>query len=156
MFYSVKTFGCKVNTYDSSLIQKRMEEKGWKERPLKEDSSQTQQTQTHVVNTCAVTDEAVKEAQRWIRRYRKNNPQARILVTGCAAQVETQRFSQLKEVDWVVANSDKADLANIVENAKQTKHPKQTKQKVFKSSIFKSNNILEAGGRLENHHSRFF
>ena len=147
MFYSVKTFGCKVNTYDSSLIQKRMEEKGWQETALQEDSMEPQ---THIVNTCAVTAEAVKEAQRWIRRYRKKNPQARILVTGCAAQVETDQFANLKEVDLVVANSDKASLANIIENADNTK------QKVFKSSIFKSNNILEAGGRLENHHSRFF
>lgn len=147
MLYSVKTFGCKVNTYDSSLIQKRMEEKDWQETSVRENSAEPK---VHVVNTCAVTDEAVKEAQRWIRRYRKKNPQARILVTGCAAQVETNRFADLKEVDLVVANSDKADLANIIENADNTK------QKVFKSSIFKSNNILEAGGKLENHHSRFF
>ena len=148
MFYSVKTFGCKVNTYDSSLIQKRMEGQGWQEKSVKADSMEPQ---VHVVNTCAVTEEAVKEAQRWIRRYRKKNPHARILVTGCAAQVETDRFANLAEVDLVVANSDKARLANIIKENMES-----TKQKVFKSSIFKSQNILEAGGRLENHHSRFF
>ncbi len=146
MFYSVKTFGCKVNTYDSSLIQKRMEGQGYQERSFKEDSVEPH---THIVNTCAVTEEAVKEAQRWIHRYRKKNPHARILVTGCAAQVETDRFANLKEVDLVVANSDKANLASIIKDG-------STKQRVFKSSIFKSPNILEAGGRLENHHSRFF
>ena len=146
MFYSVKTFGCKVNTYDSSLIQKRMEEKGWQEAPLQEDSMGSQ---THIVNTCAVTEEAVKEAKRWIRRYRKKNPHARILVTGCAAQTETDQFANLKEVDLVVANSHKAHLAKLVADTNK-------EQKVFKSSIFKNDHLLEAGGRLENHHSRLF
>ena len=67
--YSIKTFGCKVNTYDSSLIQNNLDEKSWTEQALK-DSEEA----VHVVNTCAVTEEAVKEAQRWIRRYRKNHP----------------------------------------------------------------------------------
>ena len=147
MFYSVKTFGCKVNTYDSSLIQKRMEEQGFKERSFNEN---TKKPHIHIVNTCAVTETAVKEAERWIRKYRKKNPQARILAAGCAAQVETNRLAALTEVDTVIANSNKSELVNIVKNKE-----KHSKQKIFKSSIFK-HKALEAEGRLENHHSRLF
>ena len=71
----------------------------------------------HIINTCAVTEEAVKEAKRHIRRYRKKHPQDRIVVTGGAAQTETKGFSSLKEVDLVVANSHKGELTSILKGA---------------------------------------
>ena len=142
--YSIKTFGCKVNTYDSSLIQKSLAEQSWVEQPLNHS-----EIGVHIVNTCAVTEEAVKEAQRWIRRYRKKNPQSRIVVTGCAAQVETERFSSLDAVDLVVANSHKSELAEIMSSNSGKA------EKTFKSSIFKKNS-LGAQGRLESSHTRLF
>ena len=155
MQYSIKTFGCKVNTYDSALIQKNLSEKGWQEKAFPgtvhstKKSECSDETQLHIINTCAVTEEAVREARRWIRRYRKKHPHTRILVTGCAAQVETEQFTSLKEVDLVVANSDKHNLADIVHQIKTQP------QKVFKSSIFKKTN-LESGGSLESRHTRLF
>ena len=157
--YSIKTFGCKVNTYDSSLIQNNLSGKTWVEQPVK-NSEKT----VHVVNTCAVTEEAVKEAQRWIRRYRKKYPQNPIVVTGCAAQVETERFSSLKEVNLIVGNSHKAELANIIVNHfNETNDGKKSDEapvyspedKVFKSSIFKKSDLGKEGG-LENSHTRLF
>ena len=68
----------------------------------------------HIVNTCAVTAEAVTQAQRHIRRYRKKHPEAFIVVTGCAAQVETQKFSHLPEASLVVANSHKQDIPSLI------------------------------------------
>ena len=142
--YSIKTFGCKVNTYDSSLIQKELKEKKWIEQSIRSPHSEV-----HIVNTCAVTEEAVKEAQRWVRRYRRENPRSRIVVTGCAAQVETEKFSSLKEVDFIVANSHKSELADLLtENVSKT-------EKTFKSSIFKKNS-LGAQGTLESSHTRLF
>ena len=157
MQYSIKTFGCKVNTYDSAFLQKNLLESGWQEHFDSEVRFQeadqkldSNKTQWHIVNTCAVTEEAVREACRWIHRYRKAHPHVRILVTGCAAQVETEQFTSLKEVDMVVANSDKQNLVNIINQAKD--HPQE---KVFKSSIFKKTD-LEIGGGLESHHTRLF
>ena len=142
--YSIKTFGCKVNTYDSSLVQKELNEKKWIEQSIKSPHSEV-----HIVNTCAVTEEAVKEAQRWVRRYKRENPRSRIVVTGCAAQVETEKFSHLKEVDFIVANSHKSELADLLtENSGKT-------EKVFKSSIFKKSG-LGAQGTLESGHTRLF
>lgn len=157
--YSVKTFGCKVNTYDSALIQRNLSEKAWSEQPVK-----NSERAVHIVNTCAVTEEAVKEAQRWIRRYRREHPQDRILVTGCAAQVETEKFSSLEEVDFVVANSHKSELADVLENRFHGKNNRNTKpaatacssnNKVFKSSIFKKSDLGKKGG-VESGHTRLF
>ena len=157
--YSVKTFGCKVNTYDSALIQKNLDEKAWNEQPIG-----SSEKAVHIVNTCAVTEEAVKEAQRWIRRYRREHPQDRILVTGCAAQVETEKFSSLKEVDFVVANSHKSELSEILENHFHQVNTGEesldgvthsSDNTVFKSSIFKKSDLGKEGG-VESGHTRLF
>ena len=177
MNYSVKTFGCKVNTYDSSLIQKQFKSINFQNTKLASARS------IHIVNTCAVTDEAVKEAVRWIRRYRRNNPSTYIAVTGCAAQVEAKIFSNLKEVDLVIANSHKAKLLSIIKNFLQSNNilnsdfygDEKTREndetnwngniaegrsaakraKVFHSSIFKEYD-LGLGGGVEASHSRLF
>jgi threonylcarbamoyladenosine tRNA methylthiotransferase MtaB len=80
-----------------------------------------------IVNTCAVTAEAVRQATQAIRRLRRESPQARIVVTGCAAQVEPGRFARMPEVDAVIGNAEKmrrqtfaalslADSARVVVN----------------------------------------
>ena len=139
--YSVKTFGCKVNTYDSALIQQRLKGSLPKKR-------------THIINTCAVTAEAVKEAQYYIRNYRRQHPQDKIVVTGCAAQVETDKFSSLKEVDLVIANSHKAELPTLIKENSDL-HNKQTIPQVFKNSIFKKSE-LGIGGSVEKGKTRLF
>ncbi len=143
MQYSIKTFGCKVNTYDSGLIQKRLKEKNWTENSFSEDH------EVHIVNTCAVTEEAVREARRWISRHKKKYPKVQIVVTGCAAEIEPETFASMKNVDAVVANSKKSELAEILDKKSYRS------QRVFQSSIFKQTS-LEKEGTLESHHTRFF
>ena len=60
-----------------------------------------------VVNTCAVTAEAVRKARQEIRRLRRENPEATLIVTGCAAQTEPETFAGMAEVDRVIGNSEK-------------------------------------------------
>ena len=60
-----------------------------------------------IVNTCAVTAEAVRQAAQAIRKLRRESPQSRIIVTGCAAQIEPERFADMPEVDAVVGNAEK-------------------------------------------------
>ncbi len=161
--YSIKTFGCKVNTYDSALIHKSL-------TGFASSNRRPATAKIHIINTCAVTEEAVKEAKRHIRRYRKKHPQNRIVVTGCAAQTETEGFSSLKEVDLVVANSHKGELAGILKDtfsescisgiknsagAPLKLQKPGGKQKVFKSSIFKKHN-LGTGSGLEEGRTRLF
>lgn len=145
MKYQMHTFGCKVNTYDSGLIQKNLLRSGFELEGKKTESS------IHVLNTCAVTGEATKEAVRLIRRIKSKNPLATVVITGCAAQVDTGAFENLPGADLVVANSHKGMLPQLLEQ-----HFKGTlTQKVFKSNIFQKDD-LEAGGGEELLHTRSF
>ena len=89
----VITFGCRLNTYESEVMRAEAEKAGLNNAVL--------------VNTCAVTGEAVRQARQAIRRARRDNPHARIIVTGCAAQTESQTFSEMPEVDAVLGNEEK-------------------------------------------------
>jgi threonylcarbamoyladenosine tRNA methylthiotransferase MtaB len=95
MSVEVITLGCRLNTYESEVIRAKAREAGLEN--------------AIIVNTCAVTSEAVRQARQQIRRSRKENPQARIIVTGCAAQTETETFTRMPEVDQVLGNADKLE-----------------------------------------------
>jgi threonylcarbamoyladenosine tRNA methylthiotransferase MtaB len=89
----VITFGCRLNTYESEVMKAEAAKAGLDNAIL--------------VNTCAVTSEAVRQARQAIRRARRENPQARIIVTGCAAQTEAENFADMPEVDAVLGNEEK-------------------------------------------------
>jgi threonylcarbamoyladenosine tRNA methylthiotransferase MtaB len=91
----VVTFGCRLNVYESEVIRREATAAGIGD--------------TVVVNTCAVTAEAVRQARQSIRRIKRERPQARVVVTGCAAQTETNTFAAMPEVDRVVGNEEKFD-----------------------------------------------
>ncbi|HVZ91116.1 MAG TPA: tRNA (N(6)-L-threonylcarbamoyladenosine(37)-C(2))-methylthiotransferase MtaB [Rhizomicrobium sp.] len=91
----VVTFGCRLNAYESEAVKARAREAGL--------------DNAVIVNTCAVTAEAVRQSRQAIRRARRENPSARILVTGCAAQTEPQTYSAMNEVDAVLGNAEKLD-----------------------------------------------
>lgn len=93
----VVTFGCRLNAVESEAVRRAAEDA----RPGR----------TIVFNTCAVTQEAVRQARQAIRRARRENPQANIVVTGCAAQIEPQAFAAMPEVTAVMGNSEKAKPA---------------------------------------------
>lgn len=141
--YQIRTFGCKVNTYDSGLLQKRLDRAGFVQ--------QTKASKIHILNTCAVTAEATKEAMRTIRKIKAKDPESLVVVTGCAAQVDTDQFSNLPGADLVVANSHKGDLEDIIRKYYQG----TLTERVFKSNIFKKED-LEAGGGEEAQHTRTF
>ena len=147
MKYQVHTFGCKVNTYDSGLIQKNMNQNGYL---LKEQTSD-EKPRIHVFNTCAVTAEATKEAVRQIRRLKSKDPFCTVVVTGCGAQVDTGHFENLPGADLVVANSHKSQLPFIIEQFFKG----NLTEKVFKSNIFKKEDP-EIGGGEEASHTRVF
>lgn len=144
--FIVHTFGCKVNTYDTGLIQKNLNAGG-----MRADVTRSNPNAVHVLNTCAVTAEATQQAVRLIRKIKAKQPFATVVVTGCAAQVDTGSFENLVGADLVVANSHKGLLPQIIEQY----FKKETRQKVFKSNIFHKED-LETGGGEEASHTRSF
>jgi threonylcarbamoyladenosine tRNA methylthiotransferase MtaB len=97
MSVEIVTFGCRLNTHESEIMRGKAHEAGL--------------TDAVVINTCAVTAEAVRQARQTIRKLRREKPDARIVVTGCAAQTEPATFAAMPEVDRVVGNTEKFDLA---------------------------------------------
>lgn len=98
MSVEVVTFGCRLNSYESEVVRRKADAAGIEG--------------SVIVNTCAVTAEAVRQAKQSIRRIRREQPQARIVVTGCAAQTETGAFAAMPEVDVVVGNEEKFDVTS--------------------------------------------
>ena len=93
----ILTFGCRLNSYESEVMRQKAEEAGLSEIA----------GGAILVNTCAVTGEAVRQARQAIRKARRENPSARIIVTGCAAQTEPANFGAMDEVDLVIGNAEK-------------------------------------------------
>src|SRR5262249_5901025 len=93
MSVEIVTFGCRLNAFESEVIRREAEGAGLAD--------------TIIINSCAVTNEAVAQARQSIRRLRRERPEARIVVTGCAAQTQAQMFADMAEVDRVVGNDEK-------------------------------------------------
>ncbi|MCK1298541.1 MULTISPECIES: tRNA (N(6)-L-threonylcarbamoyladenosine(37)-C(2))-methylthiotransferase MtaB [unclassified Bradyrhizobium] len=93
MSVDIVTFGCRLNAFEAEVIRREAEGAGLSD--------------TIVINSCAVTNEAVAQARQSIRKLKRERPAARIVVTGCAAQTQSGMFAEMAEVDRVVGNDDK-------------------------------------------------
>lgn len=147
----VKTYGCKVNTYDSGLLEKRLASFYSSGVMVETAEATLARRPIFVLNTCAVTREATQEAVREVRRIRSKNADGVIVVTGCAAQVDTESFTDMTEADLIIANSHKAHIETIIADFLAGR----SDTKVFKSNIFKKEDF-EPGGGNESQHSRSF
>lgn len=171
--FTIHTYGCKVNTYDTGLLQKRLESQGHRAVPLATKAEAPAQAELgsieatspsmksfglgarvpriHILNTCAVTAEASKEVAKQVRRLKSKDPFSTVVVTGCGAQVDGKVFDELPGADLVVANSHKGMLERLLDDLFKG----ELQEKVFRSNIFRKED-LEAGGGLEAGHTRTF
>lgn len=94
----VITFGCRINAYESEIFKEKL----------------ANIDKLIVVNTCAVTGEAERQCRQTIRKLRRENPQAKIIVTGCAAQVFPKKFAEMSEVDLVLGNKEKTEIEKYI------------------------------------------
>jgi threonylcarbamoyladenosine tRNA methylthiotransferase MtaB len=103
----IVTFGCRLNAYESEVIRARAAEDGLEN--------------AIVFNTCAVTNEAVRQARQAIRKARRENPDAKLIVTGCAAQIDPAAFAAMDEVDLVLGNAEKSQAGAYADQAPEGK-----------------------------------
>ena len=101
MSVDVITFGCRLNTYESEVA--------------KEHAAAAGIADAVIVNTCAVTAEAVRQARQAIRKARRERPDATIIVTGCAVQIEPDKFAAMPEADFVIGNGEKTSAATFTQ-----------------------------------------
>ena len=108
MRIAIATLGCKINQYDSAVIQSRLEEKH-SFVPFDDAAD------CYIINTCTVTDRADWEARQLVRRARRSSPLAKVLITGCYAQVNPDEVARVPGVDYVVGLNRLDDLLDFVE-----------------------------------------
>ena len=141
----VKTLGCKVNSYDSDELETRFKAKGY------EVSSDPSTADISILNTCSVTAGADKQARYYLRRFRRENPAAIIVATGCYAQTDSDRLLAMPDVDFIIPNEVKKTVVDVADGQlsrkfsgqsfSQPKFPKdltpvkENRQGHFKSSL---------------------
>ena len=96
------TFGCRLNIYESEILKQ-----GVKDNNIEN---------TSIFNSCAVTSETVRQVKQSIRKRKREFPDDKIIVTGCAAQTEPKTFSEMDEVDLVSGNIEKRNINNLISN----------------------------------------
>ena len=114
MKIAITTLGCKVNQYDSVTIEEALLAKGF------EIVDFTSHADVYIINTCTVTHKTDYQSRQLIRRAQKRNPHARIIVTGCYAQVAPEALAQMREVSLIVGNAQKHKIADVIARVPDT------------------------------------
>ncbi|RLC06589.1 MAG: tRNA (N(6)-L-threonylcarbamoyladenosine(37)-C(2))-methylthiotransferase MtaB [Deltaproteobacteria bacterium] len=118
-FY-IHTLGCKVNEYESDGIALSLENQGW----LKGDKRQ--KADVFIINTCAVTSKASMQSRQAIRKIIRENPDAKVIVTGCHAQTDPEQIKKIDKInqkDQIVCHKDKIQIANHIASICENKSP---------------------------------
>jgi threonylcarbamoyladenosine tRNA methylthiotransferase MtaB len=143
MRIAITTLGCKINQYDSAVIQNRLEARHAFVR-FEEPAD------CYVINTCTVTDRADWEARQLVRRAKRLNPAAKVLVTGCYAQVNPQEVAGVPGVDYVVGLNRMKDILRFVEASPQPE------PEIAVSDVRRERGVAVLGTRALPDHTRAF
>ena len=101
MSNKIINLGCRLNIYEGEIIKNHLNNNNLKD--------------ITVINSCAVTAEAEKKVAYEIRKAKRNNPKNKIIVTGCAAQINPKKYDTIEEVDLVLGNKEKKSIVNEVQ-----------------------------------------
>ncbi len=142
MRFAIATLGCKVNQYDSAIIEARLAALGMQRTEF------DQRAEVYIVNTCTVTHRADAESLRLARRARKLNPAARVIMTGCLAQANPQVLAKAHEVDAVVGLGRAGDLERAATSSGG--------ERVMVSNLRKQIAPIELGTAAFDGHTRAF
>ncbi|MCP3901202.1 MAG: tRNA (N(6)-L-threonylcarbamoyladenosine(37)-C(2))-methylthiotransferase MtaB [Desulfobacteraceae bacterium] len=125
-FY-IKTLGCKVNRYESDGIATELTDNGYKKAKTIKDAK------VCIINTCTVTSKAGMQSRQAIRKISKSNPDAKIIVTGCHAQIEPELIKSIKDVDEIVDHKSKFQLTNAIMDSFPFPESNRCRDTVFRS-----------------------
>jgi threonylcarbamoyladenosine tRNA methylthiotransferase MtaB len=148
MRFAITTLGCKVNQYDSAIIESRLRGAGM------EHCDFDQVADVYVVNTCTVTDRADAESLKLARRARRRNPKARIIMTGCLAQASPEKLAAAQEVDQVIGL---ARMDDLVRSASARHEPAAADTpRVMVSNLRKEKAVIDVGAVVPDGQTRAF
>ncbi|MFC1577241.1 tRNA (N(6)-L-threonylcarbamoyladenosine(37)-C(2))-methylthiotransferase MtaB [Candidatus Omnitrophota bacterium] len=131
--FFIKTLGCKVNQYESQTMRESLVRAGYAESSSDEDAD------LYIVNTCTVTNQADSESRRIVRRFHRKNGKAEIVVVGCSIENEpdAEVFSTLPGVSYLIKNSEKWRIADILDESAQGRYPAPSSAQESTISDFK-------------------
>ena len=129
----VITFGCRLNTFESEVIKKALEKSGEKN--------------LIVFNSCAVTASAERELRNAIRKSKKQNPNSKIILTGCAAQIDPKKYAKMSEISLILGNSEKTNYLsyqkNFISESKDSKNINSNNEILHKDLLFNKTKKIE-------------
>jgi len=134
--FSIKTLGCKVNQYESDGISSKLEEQGWIKGEKNHDSD------VFIINTCAVTSKAGMQSRQAIRKIIRENPNAKVIVTGCHAQTDPEQIKKIDHIDQIgriVCHKDKIQIADNINFIYENRSPL-----IFKKIDHKGTNTFQS------------
>ena len=108
--FSIRTLGCKLNYAESSTLSRQLESAGWNM------AGPDVQADLYILNTCSVTEFADKKCRQAVRRFKRHNPHAKVIVTGCYAQLKPEELDNIEGVDAVLGAAEKFNLLQHVSN----------------------------------------
>lgn len=138
---SVVTLGCKVNQYDTASLLNHLPSSEFTKNKKFDDKADV-----YLIDACTVTHKADSEARNYIYRAKRSNPNGVVVITGCYAQVSSEELSELQQVDYIVGNSHKYQLLEVI-----NKGSVQNEPQVYISDIFK-----EKKRKFDTEDIRFF
>jgi threonylcarbamoyladenosine tRNA methylthiotransferase MtaB len=136
--FHIQNFGCRAAQADGASLERALMQRGMRH------SGDVQQANVAILNTCTVTAAADADARAAVRRIHRENPECKILVTGCYAQRAPLEISELPGVSWVVGNSHKHGIAELIAPAKQSFFPLEKLTQVFVGDIFAHTELMAA------------
>jgi len=111
------TLGCKLNFAETSSIARKFTDSGYERVDFNENAD------IYIINTCSVTKKADKKSEQFIKKARKQNPGAQIVVMGCYAQLQTEKIASIDGVDLILGSNEKFRVKEYVENREKTGRP---------------------------------
>ncbi len=116
--YKIITLGCKVNQAESEALGETLATPDW------QPAEDSEAAELYIINTCAVTQKAAMQSRQAVRQAIHANPQARVVVTGCYAQTEPQALAKIEGLDYIVDQTGKQKLAEMIGRGELTKSPR--------------------------------
>ena len=130
---AIHTLGCRANQLESSIISDKFTALGWEIVKFKETAD------IYIINTCTVTGKSDNECKYYARKARRTNPAAKIVLCGCYTQVSPEEAAQLEEVDLILGNTEKLEIAYLITNGKIF----ETENKIYVSDIMQKDKFLD-------------
>jgi len=121
------TLGCKVNQYETQAIRESLAAKGFVE------TNPEQAADLYVINTCTVTSVSDEKSRQYIKKVRRKNPRATVVVTGCYAEADAEAIKKMEGVDYVITKAEEAHLAEII--CRDTAHRVPTQDSIYNLKI---------------------